>query len=1301
MNGITSKGKKCRHAVVRVLISGKPCLALADAGATITLIRADIATRLKLPIHQHKISATGVTNDTLKIIGMTAAKITLGGEVYTHCLHIADQISHEVILGTDFLAKLGEVAYNFDKCLLKIGNTDVPMGDRAVIPRDAKICIHKGNKHAVRMVDHMRLPPFSQTLIDIPVEHDFKEGRLCLFEGNQLATSRSLLIGRSVDRVNTGMIRFPILNTSSSFQIMPVNAIVGSVESLEEDLHLLRDKPVVQSDSRPGDSLKMENTDLNQNQIRQMRALINEFQDTIAEGITELGRTSIVEHVIETVPGATPVRSRPYNIPVHLRAEVKDQIDKMMEQGLISMSTGAWSSPIVLVKKKDGTWRFCVDYRKLNAVTVKHSMALTNIDNAMEIMHGKRYFSSIDLCSGFHQVSLHEDSKEKSSFITPFGTYRWNVMPQGASGSPSTFQRLALAIMADLITEGSSCVYLDDWLMTSRTFDKHLELLRTVFSRLRFAGLKYRLSKSTFCQRELTYLGHVISAKGIAVAPHNTEKISKFKAPTDKTGVKRLLGLFSFYRTYIKGFSSIAAPLIHLTKDVPFVWTEECQHAMEVLKERITSAPILSFPDFSRPFVLTTDASATAVGAVLSQVGEDGKSHPVSFYSRALKAPERKWDACEQELFAILCAVKHYRAFLMNTHFKVQTDNVACTYIVKKSDFTPRLARWAVQLADYSFDIEHKAGKENLVADALSRSDEVNVIDEDLDENDKDMSLAQSRDYYLSPIMLYLSKRKFPPDASKRERTVIMEKSSGFELVNGVLYKARDGQRLLAIPANQRKDLLFAAHESLMSIHPGVSKTLLKLRSKYWFPNMNKEVRRHISQCESCQRKKDPKTPIRVPMKYQMADSPFDVLSVDFQGPFVESDSGMKHILVWTDHFTKYTELEACRDQAAMTVARSYIERIFCRFGCSRVLLSDRAKNFLSEVVTEINSLLRVDHRKTTPYRPQTNGLTEVTNRTIGQMLSHLVAENHKDWDTYLPFVQMAHNSARHTVINASPSMLLFCREMRMPYDMTQPKLPERVSPGTYAAELHERMATVWEHARQAMEKGKINQKKYYDKKATPSTLQVGDAVLYYNRRGYRNRTSKLIKRWQGIYIVKKMTENYADIQLFDEPDQKPFRVNLNTLKRYHGPAVRGSSHELDIDLGYSPDDESDTSDDAGAESDTSDREGNSSRSGGKPEVSYSSDGTRRPENDKSAGNTSVVSDGNKRNRAEHLTVSGDSVSPQGNDSEVPVDDNSQINRKQPPPEPEQRTRKDADGRYALRRRVKRKRDADFLYTSS
>lgn len=674
-------------------INNHVCTALVDARATISIIRADLASDLGTAIEKSYLTATGVTKDTLDIIGCPKVKLNIKPEWEgSHEFYVTRNISYEVILGTDLLTKLGTVAYNFTKCTLHInGSKGVPMGEDTTVGH-ARVC------------NNIDVPPLTQMIITVRVPYTSKAKKECIFEGCR-DQARNLLIGKSICKVDDGKIFVPVLNPTTRTHSIKKDEVIGSVETLEEDLRLLsvpneQEKETTIKTPLPGDNLKLSDTDLTEAQFTELQELVNEFADIAGERITELGRTSIVQHVVETLPGTNLIRSKPYNIPIGVRAEIKQQLDQMQEENLISPSAGNWTLPVVLVRKKDGNWRFCVDYRKLNSVTVKQSMATSSINNALEIMHDKKYFSSIDLCSGFFQVSLHPGSRKKSGFITPFGCYEFKTMSQGMSGSPATFTRLALAIMADLISEGSSCVYLDDWLMTSKTFQDHIQLLRTVFLRLRYSGLKYRPTKNQLCKREILYLGHLITGEGVTVAPYNTEKIKKFPPPTNKTEVKRLFGLYGYYRSFIKNFSKIAAPITRLLSQAStFNWTTECEEASQFLKTQITSAPILAYPDFSQTFTLTTDASAIAIGAVLSQ-RSDGREHPVSFFSKSLNKSEKKWDSCEQELYAIVTSVKHFRSYLLNVPFKIFTDNAACTYVLKKPELSPRLARWAIQLSD-------------------------------------------------------------------------------------------------------------------------------------------------------------------------------------------------------------------------------------------------------------------------------------------------------------------------------------------------------------------------------------------------------------------------------------------------------------------------------------------------------------------------------------------------------------------------------------------------------------------------
>ena len=341
----------------------------------------------------------------------------------------------------------------------------------------------------------------------------------------------------------------------------------------------------------------------------------------------------------------------------------------MLEKNTIQPSNSPWASPIVLVKKKNGALRFCVDYRKLNAVTRKDAYPLPRVDDTLDTLAHARWFTTLDLISGYWQVAVHPDDREKNAFCTPNGLFEFKVMPFGLCNAPATFQRLMDSVLAGL--QWSTClVYLDDIIIVGKTFADHLNNLRQVFDRIRGAGLKLQPAKCVLCTHEVTFLGHIVSAAGITTDPSKTDKVTSWPTPTTKREVQQFLGLANYYRRFIKHFASIAKPLHRLTeKTASFKWTTECQTAFETLKHTLTSAPILAHPDYSKEFILDTDASAVGIGAVLSQVQSDGNERPIAYASRTLSKPERCYCVTQRELLAVVTFIKHFRPYLLGRSF--------------------------------------------------------------------------------------------------------------------------------------------------------------------------------------------------------------------------------------------------------------------------------------------------------------------------------------------------------------------------------------------------------------------------------------------------------------------------------------------------------------------------------------------------------------------------------------------------------------------------------------------------------
>ena len=401
---------------------------------------------------------------------------------------------------------------------------------------------------------------------------------------------------------------------------------------------------------------------LNYHQQSLFQTLISESADICAASQTDIGRTNIIQHEIH-LKDDQPIASHPYRSNPTNKEFLKTEISNMEERGLIKKSKSPWASPVVIVDKKTGDKRICIDYRKLNANTKTDAFPLPRIDDLLDSYRNANWFTTLDLASGYWQVEMKEDDREKTAFITPFGLYEFTVMPFGLCNAPATFQRLMNYVLQDHLGKFVS-VYLDDIIIYSKNFEQHLDHIKLVFESLRQANLKIKLKKCFFCLPNIPFLGHIVGRNGIKPDPSKIEKIKNFPVPTNLTQLRAALGLFSYYRKFIKDFSKIAKPMTQLLKkEEEFLWTDTQQRAFEYLKERLISSPILGYPDFEKPFFLYTDASGIGLGAVLSQLDENGKEYVVAYASRSLNKTEQNYGITDMECLAIVWAIQYFYSY--------------------------------------------------------------------------------------------------------------------------------------------------------------------------------------------------------------------------------------------------------------------------------------------------------------------------------------------------------------------------------------------------------------------------------------------------------------------------------------------------------------------------------------------------------------------------------------------------------------------------------------------------------------
>ena len=450
----------------------------------------------------------------------------------------------------------------------------------------------------------------------------------------------------------------------------------------------------------------------------ELQILLGEFSDVLR---STPGRTSMAEHNIETGT-ANPIRLPPYRLPHAYRETVRKELNEMEESGVIEPSVSEWASPVVLVQKKDGTMRFCVDYRKLNSVSRTDAYPMPRVDDLIDRLGTAKYITTLDLTRGYWQVPMAKGACTRTAFTTPFGLYQFRVMPFGLQGAPATFQRMMDQLIRGMETFAGA--YLDDLVIHSSTWEDHLRQIRAVLERLREAGLTAKPRKCQFAMSKCVYLGHVVGNGMVQPEESKVKAVKQFTTPVTKKEVRTFLGMTGYYRKFIEDYATVAAPLTDLTrKNSPnrVKWTPVCEAAFQKLKNCLCSTPVLRSPDFDRTFIVQTDASNRGVGAVLSQVGEDGTDHPIAYYSRKLLPREERYSTIEKECLAIKLAVQTFRVYLLGKPFIIQTDHRSLEWLDRLKENNARLTRWSLSLQPYQFQVHYRAGKANANADALSR----------------------------------------------------------------------------------------------------------------------------------------------------------------------------------------------------------------------------------------------------------------------------------------------------------------------------------------------------------------------------------------------------------------------------------------------------------------------------------------------------------------------------------------------------------------------------------------------------
>lgn len=739
-----------------------------------------------------------------------------------------------------------------------------------------------------------------------------------------------------------------------------------------------------------------------------LQTILTKFAD-VFKPPTELPPTRSQDHHIELLPTSNPVSVRPYRYPHCQKQEIERLIQEMLHQGIIQPSTSAFSSPVILVRKKDGTWRFCVDYRALNSITVRDRFPIPSIDELFDELHDAQYFSKLDLLAGYHQIRIAQGDAMKTAFRTHDGHYEFLVMPFGLTNAPSTFQRLMNDVFRPFLRR-FILVFFDDILIYSKTWSDHLHHLTIALQLLVKHKLVAKLSKCIFGQSQVAYLGHVISSTGVAVDPDKIKTIQQWPVPTNVKQVRSFLGFTGYYRRFIKHYASIAGPLTDLLRKDAFNWTDTQVQAFEQLKDLLSSTPILRLPDFSKPFIIETDASGTGIGAVLSQ-----DKHPLAYFSKKLCPRMQQASTYHREMYAITQAIAKWRQYLLGQRFTIITDQQSLKSLQDQVIQTPEQQKWLSKLLGFDFEIVYRPGTLNGAADALSRlsSSQLFAISAPVPTLLQEIhSLATSDPDLTALVQRYISDPLNLPDHS---------------LKDGLLcFKGR-----LMVPNNGdlRQQLLIEFHSSAFGGHSGVTRTYQRLAGTFYWKNMKVDVKNFVAQCQICQQTKPSfLSPGGLLQPLPIPQAVFEDIAMDFI-TCLPTSHGKTVIMVVVDRLSKYGHFIALPSAfTSYTVATAFINEIVRLHGVPLTIVTDRDARFMTTFWKELHRVNGTTLKFSTAYHPQTDGQSEALNRCLEMYLRCYVADHPEKWLQFLPWAEFWYNTSYQTSSQMTPFEILYGR---------------------------------------------------------------------------------------------------------------------------------------------------------------------------------------------------------------------------------------------------------------------------------
>ncbi len=1182
---------------VKGWISGVEVDFLLDTGAECSIVNEGIWREIekgdrKVALESVSSSLVLANGERMSVSGVFTSGLVLGGLNVEGSLMVAPIGDLNGVLGLDFLEKLGAVL-DLAQGVLQIDDYTITMhktqNSKSLYCR---ICVE----------EMVTIPANSEMSVvgKVPLDWEQSCSVGILEPVESLPSSHGLLLARAVVCPSRGSVPLRLLNLNEDSVTIKAGCAVATlsptagVSSLDQQEETCHDElpeylqPLVEGCRE----------NLSASESEKLVEFLRQYVDLFSRPDGQVGVTNLIQHQIDTGDNR-PIKQRAWRLPFARRRVAEEEIQRMLKLGVIEPSCSPWTSPVVLVTKSDGSIRFCVDYRKLNSCTRKDAYPLPQITECLDTLSGSCWFSTLDLTTGYWQVPMAPEDKDKTAFSIGSGLYQFNVLPFGLCNAPATFERLMEKVLFGL--QWKQClIYLDDIIIFSKSFDAHLSDIQAVFDRLKTAGLTLKPKKCFLFRKSVKYLGHIVSEEGISCDPEKVAAVERCTVPTSKTEARVFVGMVSYYRRFIPDFASVAAPLFaNTTKDGEFLWSLDCQKAFVELKALLTSAPVLSYPQQDAgSFILDTDASGYGISGVLSQI-QGGEERVLAYGSRTLSKIERRYCTTKRELLAVRFFVEYFKPYLYGRRFILRCDHASLQWLKNFKQIDGILARWLSVLETYDFELTHRKGREHQNADALSRSPLIRcprddcfdckgaLIGEDMDDyllaplfaeeespqvpegvdgwianwTDDQLRQMQKSDSVVSQILTWKLQSSVKPHFEQTAGCSAAVKCylslwHELEVRDGILYKvwrlpySETRTFQLVAPKEVREFIFNELHRGRVGGHFGVTRTVKKIRARFYWPGYRRDVERWCKKCNICAKVKPGGPRKGASLQHVVVGAPLERIAIDICGPFNETRHGNQYILVLCDYFTKWTEAYAIPNHTAHVVADKMVTEFVSRFGVPQQIHSDQGAEFESNLFQGLCDLLRITKTRTCPYRPQSDGLVERANRTLKQMLQCVVNDARDDWDDHLPYVMMAYRASIQESTNCSPNLLMLGRETNLPVDLMFQRRRDPVNPVCpveYVEWVKAASQEAFEFVQENLKTSALRQKRLYDQNKCTPEFREGDWVL----RKLPPR-EKLGMTWHGPYLVLgKTSEVTYKVQLSE--NSRVLIVHVDHLKLYTG----------------------------------------------------------------------------------------------------------------------------------------------------